>query len=214
MDLTFARALRAILRQDPDIIMIGELRDQETVAIALRAAMTGHFVFATLHTNDAVSSAIRLLDMGAEGYLVAGVVRGVLAQRLVRRICDNCVEDYELNLQETIWLTAVSSVSNKKTIFKLGAGCSYCHNTGYRGQIGIYEFLEFNAALADALRREDTAEFARLVRENENFQPLIVSGLKLACEGVTTIREVIRITGEILEDAPEILPVKSQKEFQ
>lgn len=200
IDLTFARILRSVLRQDPDVIMIGELRDQETVSIALRAAMTGHFVLSTLHTNDAISSAIRLLDMGAEGYIVASVLRAVLAQRLVRRICHNCVEPYEPSPQEKIWLASVVGTVNSEVVFKHGTGCSYCHNTGYKGQIGVFELLELDTELADALRLNNTVEFSRLAKMHENFRPLILSGLQFATEGVTTIREVIRITGESLEE--------------
>ena len=200
IDLTFARVLRSVLRQDPDIIMVGELRDQETASIAMRAAMTGHFVFATLHTNDAVSCAIRLLDMGAEGYIVASVLRAVIAQRLVRRICENCVTDYEPTPNETIWLKSVADSLQATDSFKRGIGCSYCHNTGYKGQIGVFELLELNTDLGDALRKNDTVEFTRAVMKIENYKSLLKSGLELIATGVTTISEVIRITGESLID--------------
>ncbi len=203
IDLSFARVLRSVLRQDPDIIMVGELRDQETVSIALRAAMTGHFVLSTLHTNDAISCAIRLLDMGAEGYIVASVLRAVIAQRLVRRICQNCVETYTLSHQEIIWLKSVTDKPFNDISFKRGVGCSYCHNTGYKGQIGVFELLEINDAAADALRVNNTGEFGRLIHEDKNFRPLIASALALVFEGVTTLQEVIRITGESLDTTKE-----------
>jgi len=203
IDLSFARILRSVLRQDPDIIMVGELRDQETAAIALRAAMTGHFVLSTLHTNDAISCAIRLLDMGAEGFIVASVLRAVIAQRLVRRICYNCVEDHTLTHQEKIWLSSVTKKDFSTVIFKQGVGCSYCHNTGYKGQVGVFELLEINNAAADALRLNNTGEFGRLIREDENYRPIIESALALVFEGVTTLSEVIRITGESLENSTQ-----------
>lgn len=196
IDLTFARVLRSMLRQDPDIIMVGELRDQETVAIALRAAMTGHFVFSTLHTNDAVSSALRLLDMGAEGYLVAAVLRAAVAQRLVRRICQNCIEDHTITEQEQIWLAGIKDFSYAHITFKKGVGCAYCHNTGYKGQIGVFELLEITPPLADALRRNDTLGFVRHVKESDHFQPLLTTSLNMAIEGITSLDEIIRTIGE------------------
>lgn len=206
IDLSFSRVLRASLRQDPDIIMVGELRDQETVSIALRAAMTGHFVFSTLHTNDSISTVARLIDMGAEDYLVATTLRAVIAQRLVRRICQNCSHDYTLTPQESIWLSSVVGKMNNENIFKYGAGCTYCHQTGYSGQIAVYELLEMNELLANALLHHDMAEFARIVKSDMSFQPLVLSGLDLAKYGITTLSEVIRITGEIVtEDSSNII---------
>lgn len=196
IDLSFARALRAILRQDPDIIMIGELRDHETVQIAIRAAMTGHFVFSTLHTNDAISSAIRLIDMGVEGYLIATVLRAIIAQRLVRRICQNCVVNEMPSAGQQIWLSAIEGFHYSGQALKKGTGCTYCHHTGYKGQIGIFEMLELNTGLANALRKNDTAEFIRIAKQDPNFKPLVISGLELVVQGVTTIDEIIRVTGE------------------
>jgi MSHA biogenesis protein MshE len=200
IDLTFARALRAILRQDPDIIMIGELRDQETVVIAIRAAMTGHFVFSTLHTNDAISSAIRLIDMGVEGYLIATVLRAIIAQRLVRRICQNCIKDEIPTVQQKIWLSSIEGFHYNGESFKKGNGCTYCHHTGYKGQVGIYEMLELNTELGNALRQNDTTEFIRLAKKAPNFKPLILCGLELVVKGITSIDEIIRVTGEGLEE--------------
>jgi len=200
IDLSFAKVLRSVLRQDPDVIMVGELRDQETASIALRAAMTGHFVLSTLHTNDAISCAIRLLDMGVEGFIVASVLRAVIAQRLVRRICQNCVETYTLTAQEKVWLHAVCKMPFNDITFKHGVGCSYCHNTGYKGQVGVFELLEINEQAADALRVNNTGEFGRLIREDKNFKPLIESTLVLVFDGTTTIKEAIRITGDSLDE--------------
>jgi MSHA biogenesis protein MshE len=196
IELTFARALRAILRQDPDIIMVGELRDQETAVIALRAAMTGHMVLSTLHTNDAISSTLRLIDMGAEPYLVASVLRGIIAQRLVRRICKNCMKDAELSVQEKSWITGISDTALASQHYKIGVGCNYCHHTGYKGQVGVFEYLEWSNELAEALRKNDTDEFVRVAHRQETFRPLALSGVDLAIKGLTTISEVMRIAGE------------------
>ncbi len=197
IDLTFARILRSVLRQDPDIIMIGELRDQDSVSIALRAAMTGHFVLSTLHTNDAMSCAIRLLDMGAEGYIVASSLRAVIAQRLVRRICQNCMAAHELTPPEIVWLKGSPEFHAETISFKQGKGCSYCHNTGFKGQVGVFELLEISPALADALRKNDTVEFSHLLKNDKEFESLLVSGLKLVKEGETTLSEIIRILGDV-----------------
>lgn len=198
IDLSFARVLRSVLRQDPDIIMVGELRDQETVAMALRASMTGHFVLSTLHTNDSVSSAIRLLDMGAEGFLVATILRAVLAQRLVRRVCQNCVEIHQPTPAEIVWLDTVRQYSREGKTYYAGHGCTYCHNTGYKGQIGVFELLEITPYLSELLRIKDTAEFNRAAQHSPHFRPLILSGLDLVDQGTTTIGEMIRIMGENL----------------
>ncbi len=196
IDLTFARALRAILRQDPDVIMVGELRDSETVAIALRAAMTGHFVLSTLHTNDAISSTLRLLDMGAENYIVAAVLRGIVAQRLVRRNCINCARITELTSQEKIWISNVIGDSGASFFYQKGIGCTYCHNTGYKGQIGVFELLTWNAELAEILCRNDPAEFSRVAQRQVTFRPLALSGLDIVKQGITTVSEIMRIAGE------------------
>lgn len=200
IDFTFARALRSILRQDPDIIMVGELRDQETVGIAIRAAMTGHLVLSTLHTNDAISSTLRLVDMGAEPYLVASVLRGVLAQRLVRRICKNCAKETTLTPQETVWVESIADDSRANAIFKKGTGCSYCHHTGYKGQIGVFEYLEWDSALAEALRHKDVPAFLAAANQQSTYHPLTVSGLDLAIAGMTTVSEVMRISGDAVTE--------------
>lgn len=200
IDLSFARVLRSVLRQDPDIIMVGELRDQETVAMAMRAAMTGHFVLSTLHTNDAISSAIRLIDMGAEGFLVATILRAIIAQRLVRRICQNCIEQHKPTPEELMWMSAVPNYSTEGKVFYTGLGCTYCHNTGYKGQMGVFEFLELTPYLAEMLRLRDTAEFNRAAKNTPHFRPLILNGMDLVDQGITTISEMIRIMGETLVD--------------
>ncbi len=195
--LTFASILRSILRQDPDIIMIGEMRDQETMEIALRAAMTGHLVFATLHTNDTISAATRLLDMGAKGYLAASVLRVIVAQRLVREICDKCITDDPLTEAERIWLKSFGKHEFADVMFKHGKGCSHCHHTGYRGRHGVFELLPISEELADAMRVNNSSLFHHLASKQPLYRPLVLAGLDLAATGITTVQEVIRMTGEI-----------------
>lgn len=196
INLTFSRVLRAALRQDPDIVLVGEMRDQETVEMGLRASMTGHLVLSTLHTNDAISTAIRLLDMGGEGYLVATALKAVLAQRLVRRICDSCIGDHKLDTNEWAWAQEMIGERTDKVIFKRGTGCPQCNNTGYRGRIGVYELLEISNEIADALRRNDTAGFTTAALRQHSFVPLAKSCMEYATKGITTIEEVMRIAGE------------------
>jgi len=193
IDLDFARVLRSILRQDPDIVMVGEIRDNETAQIAMRAAMTGHLVLATLHTNDAVSSAMRLMDMGCEGYMVASALKFVLAQRLVRKICPSCREDYSPTLQEAAWLTGVLQTEDIPRSFKKGAGCQRCSGSGYQGRVGVYELVEPNAAALRALCDNDTVGFIDAVKDNPDYTPLARNALNLAITGITTISEAIWI---------------------
>jgi len=197
IDLNFSEVLRSAIRHDPDIIMVGEMRDEETVQIGLRASMTGHLVFSTLHTNDAISSTMRLIDMKAEGFLVAGALRGVLAQRLVRRICDDCRIPYTPTPQEQTWITGFTGQENHPGTFMQGLGCSRCNNRGYRGRTGIYEFLEITEPLANALRASDANTFTRLAKEQTGFKSLGLCAFELASSGWTTIAEVLRITGEL-----------------
>ncbi len=202
--LSFADVLRSALRQDPDIVMVGEMRDRETAEIGLRAAVTGHMVLSTLHTNDAVSTAIRLIDMGAQSFLLAASLRGIVAQRLVRRICENCREPYQPDPQEQVWLEAVAG-SADLPLYR-GRGCSYCNNTGYRGRIGVYELLEIDAAMADALRREDQSGFARAAANHPHFRPLGGVALDYAREGITSLEEVIRVAGAPEEFVAPTIP--------
>lgn len=198
--LTFAAVLRAALRQDPDIVLIGEMRDKETAAIALRASITGHMVLSTLHTNDAISTVNRLIDMGAEGFLIATALRAVLAQRLVRKICKTCKTEYMPEKQELLWLYGLLGEKADETRFYHGIGCPQCNNTGYSGRIGVFEFLEMNEALTDDLRREDSSAFAKHAKANSNFQPFSKHAMEYAVKGITSLEEVIRVSGMVEED--------------
>lgn len=202
--LDFSAVLRSTLRQDPDILLIGEIRDQQTAEIAVRASLTGHLVLSTLHTNDAITSAMRLIDVGLEGYLVASALRAVVAQRLVRRICKSCSENYTPSSQEKIWLQALRPEAATLQ-FTHGRGCSHCNNTGYRGRIGIFEFLEINTTMADALRAADPLAFAREARSLADFKPLTQCALDYAAQGITTVEEVLRVSEQLVDEALEMV---------
>jgi MSHA biogenesis protein MshE len=198
--LTFATVLRATLRQDPDILLLGEIRDRETAEIALRASMTGHLVLSTLHTNDAIASATRLLDIGVEGYLVAASLRCVVAQRLVRRVCDRCSEPATLDDQQRAWLGAVVGEDKAHRVeFKAGRGCNRCNRTGYYGRIGVFELLELDEDLANCLRSGDPIGFARRARGQRGYRPLVLNALDYATAGQTTIAEVLALSGQVEE---------------
>jgi len=190
------------LRQDPDIILIGEIRDGETAEIALRAAMTGHLVLSTLHTNDSLSSAMRLVDMGAEGFLTASSLRAVLAQRLVRRLCENCAEDHEPSSIEKAWLEEKLKDQGIELNLKKARGCHHCNNSGYRGRIGVFELLVMNEVLNDALRKEDSYEFVRQARQSEGYEPIAVAAVKYAAQGITSLSEVFRVA-EHIDESPD-----------
>lgn len=194
IDLTFARVLRGILRHDPDIALIGEMRDEETMEIGLRTAMTGHLVLSTLHTNDAVGTALRLIDMGAEPYLLAGALRGILAQRLVRRNCEHCARPVELTPAQSAMLRKAIGDGADSGDFRAGSGCSRCNHTGYQGRIGIYELLEIDADLVRALHNGDLQEFSTQAACSPGFRPLRQRAFELAADGVTTVDEVVRVT--------------------
>jgi MSHA biogenesis protein MshE len=200
--LDFSDILRAAMRQDPDILLIGEMRDQETVQIGIRAAMTGHLVLSTLHTNNAIATAPRLLDMGAEGYLLAATLRAVMSQRLVRRICERCATVYNPTTQEQAWLHSILGSNINTNSIQYGAGCRHCNNTGYLGRIGTYELLETNRAMMDALRNDDNAGFVQAAEKSEGFTPITNTVLNYVLQGTTTLFEAQRITGEMEEDVP------------
>ncbi|UCX06206.1 GspE/PulE family protein [Shewanella glacialimarina] len=199
--LDFSNVLRTTLRQDPDIIMVGEMRDQETVEIGLRGALTGHFVLSTLHTNDAVTSALRLLDMGAASYLVASALRVIIAQRLVRRVCHNCSVDYQLTPADTSWLKSVSKEDFSQATFKVGTGCQTCSGSGYRGRIGIFEILELDENMIDAMRTGNPQDFARAALKSPNFVPLAKSAMEYLFQGTTTMEEVSKLVEDVSESS-------------
>ena len=202
--LTFSAILRTALRQDPDIVLVGEMRDQETVEIGLRAAMTGHLVFSTLHTQNAIATVSRLLDMGAQGYLIASALDGVLAQRLVRRVCDNCAAPAKPTVQQHSWLSRYlkeGQIDSAK--FVEGAGCTYCNMTGYRGRIGIYELLEVDDGIAAAIRGNDLAELERLAARAPGFMPLVEGALAYALDGTTSVAEIMTSLAGLEERARE-----------
>lgn len=196
--LEFATVLRAALRQDPDILLVGEMRDQITAEIGLRAAMTGHLVLSTLHTNDAASSAMRLLDMGVDSYLVASSLRAVVAQRLIKRLCPNCRHPHHLLEQEKIWLDGLDAGASG-VAYMTARGCHQCHNTGYQGRIGIYELLEMTSPLIAALRDQNSHAFAVAAAEQKGFRPLALAALDFARNGLTSLEEVFRIAATLDE---------------
>ena len=202
IDLSFARVLRAALRQDPDIVLVGEMRDQETAEIGLRAALTGHLVLSTLHTNDAQTSAMRLIDMGAEPFLVASALNAVLAQRLVRRVCENCMEEHAPEPQQLLWLERLHGGSLAGRGFKRGAGCHQCHNSGYQGRIGVYELLEMDEPMIAALRRSDPQGFAEAAQRNPHYRPLAACALDYALAGVTSVEEVLKVCATLTDELP------------
>ncbi|MEZ6930196.1 MSHA fimbrial ATPase MshE [Aeromonas sp. S16(2024)] len=195
--LTFSQVLRSTLRQDPDILLVGEMRDNETVEIGLRGAITGHLVLTTLHTNDAVTSALRLIDMGAPGYLVASALRAVVAQRLVRRVCEHCACETAPDQGQATWLTMLSGEEPGQHLYRKGRGCQSCNFTGYSGRIGVYELLELDQPMMDALRRNDAEGFARAAREHEHYRPLALTALDYAREGITSVDEVLRLAEDL-----------------
>ena len=191
--LDFSSVLRTTLRQDPDILMIGEMRDHETVEIGLRGALTGHLVLSTLHTNDAVSSALRLTDMGAAGYLVASSLRAIIAQRLVRKICEYCKETHPITTTEINWLDHVTDIDLTQHTFYKGRGCQRCSLTGCSGRIGVFEFLEIDADMAQALRQDDPDAFIVAARISRGFVPMATAALDIALAGDIPISEVLRL---------------------
>jgi MSHA biogenesis protein MshE len=195
--LEFSDVLRSALRQDPDVILVGEMRDKETAEIGLRASMTGHLVLSTLHTNDAISTADRLLDMGAEGYLLSASLRAILAQRLVRRICNSCAEPHEPDAQESNWLAEELPEGSLMDGLQRGRGCAHCNNTGYRGRIAVHEYLEPDEPMLTALRLGEKNAFVTAAKASRFYTPLRISALNLALRGVTTLEEVQRIAGEL-----------------
>ena len=195
--LTFASALRSILRQDPDIILVGEIRDLETAQIAVQASLTGHMVFSTLHTNDAPSSITRMRDMGLEPYLITATLEGILAQRLVRKICEDCRTEFEPSAEMLMELSLrQQDIAGKKFFF--GRGCDRCNNTGHRGRMGIYELVLVNDELRDMISAGASTDQLRAACRKQGMSTLRHAGLNAIFDGKTTIEEVVRET--VLEE--------------
>jgi general secretion pathway protein E len=191
--LTFAQGLRHILRQDPDAIMIGEIRDTETAEIAIQAALTGHLVMSTLHTNDASSAIPRLIDMGIEPYLLSSTIAGVLAQRLVRKVCPNCRERYTPSEEELQELSLSLENLNGNALYR-GKGCSHCFGSGYKGRHGIYELMQVNIALQSQIAKNANAIELRKLAINQGMTSLRQHGAHLVKAGITTVSEVLRVS--------------------
>jgi general secretion pathway protein E len=189
--MTFAAGLKAILRQDPNVVMVGEVRDAETAQIAVQASLTGHLVFSTVHTNDAVAAITRMRDMGIEPYLLASTVRLVLAQRLVRRLCDTCKRPAVIGEREAALLQAVGAIG---TVYEAG-GCAACNSTGYVGRIGLYECMVVDDEIRRMIHANATEE-AMAAHAFRDADRLVASGLKCVAAGVTSLSDVLRNAGE------------------
>jgi MSHA biogenesis protein MshE len=196
IDLSFDRVLRAALRQDPDVILVGEMRDQATVETGLRAALTGHLVFSTLHTNDAVSTPIRLLDMGAPRYMVALSLQLVIAQRLVRMVCENCTAPHEPTPAQREWLALSLGEAAESGNYQRGRGCSHCNGTGFLGRTGVYEMLEMTRPVVEAANHADPATFLRVGAEQMGGRTLRHHGATLVASGRTTVDEAMRVSSQ------------------
>jgi type IV pilus assembly protein PilB len=193
IELTFGRILRSMLRQDPDIILVGEIRDKETAEIAVQASLTGHLVFSTLHTNDAPSAVARLLDLGLEPFLVTATLEGIVAQRLVRRICLSCKEAYTPSLEQLMELE-LRPEDVKDRVFYYGKGCENCNNTGYKGRQGIYEIMLLDDEMRDMIVKHASTQILRHESKKRGMRTLRTSGLMAIYDGVTSIEEVVRET--------------------
>ena len=190
--VTFASGLRSILRQDPDIIMVGEIRDRETAEIAIHAALTGHLVFATLHTNDAAGATTRLIDMGIEPFLISSSVIGIMAQRLVRKICDHCRKPYAAKSE----LLKSLGIAAGEASFSRGEGCPACKNTGYQGRVAVFELIEMNEAIRDLIIAKASSASMKNSAAQAGFRTLRQEGMLKVEAGVTSVEEVLRVTQE------------------
>lgn len=204
IQFTFARALRSILRQDPDIIMVGEIRDLETAEIAIQAALTGHLVLSTLHTNDSLSAFTRLIDMGVEPFLVSSSVQGVLAQRLLRRLCPSCaapdtpqksVLDHMAKLKDRF-----PDLFQKPDTWRKAVGCTACQGIGYKGRLGIHELANVSTEIQEAILTQKSAGEMQRIAEKQGYRTLREDGLLKARLGITSVDEVLRVTGLQMDD--------------
>jgi type IV pilus assembly protein PilB len=191
--LNFAMALRSFLRQDPDIIMVGEVRDFETAEIAVKAALTGHLVLSTLHTNDAPATISRLLNMGVEPFLITASVNLVLAQRLARKVCLDCKRPQEIDKQALLDLGMSEEQTQGATVFK-GMGCATCNSTGYKGRVALYEVMRFSEDLKEMVLTGASAAELKAAAIKKGMATLRASGIRKVLEGVTTPEEILRVT--------------------
>ncbi len=205
--LTFASALRAILRQNPDIIMVGEIRDSETAAIAVRAALTGHLVFSTIHTNDSIGTIARLMDMGIEQYMVASALEAVLAQRLVRTICEDCKDEIEIS--PALLEKAFPQGAPPDMKYFQGSGCRQCRNTGYAGLTGLYELVQITERLQEMILSRASEASIKAEAYRNGYRPLFDAGIEMVAKGITTLDEVLKVTSSIdlADSAPEEAPM-------
>lgn len=192
--LTFATGLRSILRQDPDIIMVGEIRDVETAQIAVRAAITGHLVLSTLHTNDTTSSIVRLIDMGVVSYLVSSAIVGIIAQRLVKKICNHCKIQYNASMEEVLLLNLHDRETKDHRILYKGKGCNICNHTGYLGRTAIHEIMKINKDIRNLINKQMASDTIKDTAIRNGMQTLFDSCRSLVLNGITTIDELLRIT--------------------
>ncbi|MFA6970345.1 MAG: ATPase, T2SS/T4P/T4SS family [Gallionella sp.] len=197
INLTFSRILRSALRQDPDVILVGEMRDAETAQIGLRAAMTGHLVFSTLHTRDAAGTLFRLVDMGTPRYMVASSVQAVVAQRLLRCVCESCSEVHTPTPQESEWLKAEGVPPEQWGGLMHGRGCSHCNGTGYRGRMGVYEMLEMGRELVEAAAQDSPTYFMQVARQHQRGKSILDHALAQMKQGRSTVFEVMRISNQV-----------------
>jgi type IV pilus assembly protein PilB len=193
VELTFAKCLRSFLRQDPDIILVGEVRDLETATIAVQASLTGHLVLSTLHTNDAPSSVMRLLDLGLESFLLTATIEGIVAQRLVRTICPKCKEAYEPKEEELMELGLLPEDIGGRKLYR-GRGCDNCHGSGYKGRMAIFEIMVMNDAMRELVMKKASTNILRDEARKAGMRTLRECGLLSIFEGQTTIDEVVRET--------------------
>lgn len=193
--LTFANGLRAILRQDPNIIMVGEIRDEETAAIAVNAALTGHLLLSTLHTNDAATTLPRLLDMGIEPFLIASTVNIAVAQRLVRKICPVCKQEktYSVSVLETLGSAFPAGAIKPDMTFYEGKGCKTCNDTGYLGRLPIYEIMDVTDAIREAIIARESAAELKKIAMHEGMTTMLEDGIRKAAQGLTTLEEILRV---------------------
>jgi len=199
IDLTFARVLRSALRQDPDVIMVGEMRDVETAQIGLRAAMTGHLVFSTLHTRDAAGTLFRFIDLGVPRFMVATSVQAIIAQHLLRRVCESCSEPHIPTPQEIIWMEMEGLSRGQWGGLKHGRGCSHCNGSGYRGRTGVYEMLEMTSEMVEAAAHDSATNFIHVARNRMQGKTMLDQALEEMKQGHTTVFEVMRISNRTEE---------------